>query len=186
MLWRIVKKTNMRHLTGIIWGLLFTFSLSAQLSDSLIISEIITIVNDINNNPDYKRLHEDGELTKRKFLIFEKHIGGFFSNVVYSDTLILSTENEFFYQKNSTTINEKYYFKNNKLIKYNEEIREKDILMHKLSAYFINERLIKTEIETHDNFEFDTEKQKRIIEKSKEEISLRQMTTSEWKQLFGK
>jgi len=176
----------MRHLTIIILGLLFTFSLSGQTSDSLIISEIITIVNDIDNNRDYKRLHEDGELTKRKFLIFEKRIGGFFSNVVYSDTIILSTENEYFYQKNSTTRNEKYYFKDNKLIKYNEETWEKDILMHKLSAYFISERLIKTEIETHDKFEFDNEKQIRIIEKSKEEISLRQMTTSEWKQLYGK
>lgn len=176
----------MRHLTVIICGLLFTFSLSGQTSDSLIISEIITNVNDIDNNPDYKRLHEDGELTKRKFLIFEKHIGGFFSNVVYSDTLILSTENGFFYQKDSTTRNEKYYFKDNKLIKYNEGIWEKNILIHKLSAYFINDRLMKTEIETHDNFEFDTEKQKRIIEKSREEISLRKMTTSEWEQLFGK
>ena len=176
----------MRHLITIIWGLLFALCLSAQTSDSLIISEIISNVNDIDNNPDFKRLHEDGELTKKKFLIFEKHIGGFFSNVVYSDTLILSTENEFFYQKNCRTRNEKYYFKDNKLIKYNEEIWEKDNLIHKLSAYFINGRLIKNEIETHDNFEFDKEKQRRIIEKSKEEISLRQTTTNEWKQLFGK
>tara|TARA_R110002020_G_scaffold432607_1_gene642668 strand:- start:1040 stop:1540 length:501 start_codon:yes stop_codon:yes gene_type:complete len=165
-------------------GLLFTFSLSAQTSDLLIISEINNTVNEIDNNPDYKRLHEDGELTKRELLIFEKHIGMFYSNVVYSDTLILLTENEFSYQKNSTIRNEKYYFKDNKLIKYNEEIWGKDILVHKLCAYFINERLIK--IETQDNFEFDTEKQKKVIEKSKEEISLRQLTTSEWKQLFGK
>ena len=176
----------MKHLVLIILGFILSVNINAQNSDSLIVSEADRIANYIDNNQDYLRLHEDGKLTKKKLLFFEKRIGSFYSNIVYSDSLILSTENEFFYKKNSRTKNEKFYFKENKLIKYIEEVNENNNLNHRIEAYFDNERMIRVEKEIHDNFVFDIEKQKSIIDKSKEEISLRQMTTSEWKRLFGK
>tara|TARA_R110001583_G_scaffold63217_2_gene185288 strand:- start:12191 stop:12724 length:534 start_codon:yes stop_codon:yes gene_type:complete len=175
----------MKQLILLIFGFVLSINLIAQESESLLVSKIDKIANDIDNNSKYQRLHEDGELTKKKLLFFEKHVGGFYSNVVYSDSLILSTENEFFYTKQSRTKNEKFYFRGHRLIKYTEKVFVNSILQRSIVAYFDNERLVKVEKEIHDKFLFDLEKQKTIIEKSKSEISLRQMTTCEWKRLFG-
>ncbi|BAX81821.1 hypothetical protein [Labilibaculum antarcticum] len=176
----------MKHLILLIFGFALSINLIAQESDSLLVSKIDKIANDIDNNPEYQRLHEDGELTKKKWMFFEKHVGGFYSNIVYSDSLILSTENEFFYAKQNRTKNEKFYFSEHRLIKYTEKVIVDSILRHRIDAYFDNEGLVKVENEIHDKFLFDLEKQKSIIDKSKKEISLRQMTTSEWVRLFGK
>lgn len=175
----------MKHLTILIFGFLLSTNLIGQETDSVLILKINDITADIENNPDYLRLHEDGELTKKK-LFFEKSVGGFYSNVVYLDSLILMTENEFFYDKNSRTKNEKFYFSDNVLIKFSEEIYDKSNLMHRIEIFYQDQKIIKVNKEIHDNFELDTDKKKSIIAKAKEEISLRQMTTSEWEQIFGK
>lgn len=175
----------MKYLIVIIIGLFLSVNLFAQVSDFVTVSKINEITADIDNNSDYLRLHEDGELSKKKLIFFEKTVGGFFSNIVYKDTLILSIENEFCYDRKSRTKNEKFYFTDNKLIKFSEEVHEKGMLRHRIDVFYKDQKIIKVDKEIHDSFKLDIEKKKSIIEKSKREISLRQMTTSEWKQIFG-
>ena len=137
----------------------------AQNSDSLVISKIDLIITDIDNNSDYLRLHEDGELSKKKMLFFNKTIGGYYSNIVYKDSLILSTENEYYYNKNDRTHNEKFYFSDNKIIKYIEEVYVKRNLKHKIEIYYKGQEIIKVNQEINDSFKLDNKKKKFIIEK---------------------
>ncbi|KXX66926.1 hypothetical protein [Flammeovirga sp. SJP92] len=176
----------MNHFIITLLGLFFTVNVIAQESESLIVSRIDSITYDIDNNSDNLGLHEDGELSKKRFLFFKKKIGGYFSNVVYKDTLVLSIENEYYYKKNGRTENEIFYFSENKLIKYSEETYTDKNLNHKVEIYYKDHKLIKVNKDIHDSFKLDAEKKESIIEKSKNEISRRQMTAIEWKRIFGK
>jgi len=178
-----MTKTN---LILLITGLFLSLNLTAQESDSILVSNIEKTVEDIDSNPNFLRLHEDGVFSKKRFLFFKRRTGSFYSNIVYADSLVLSTENVYSYFKTGKVRTEKFYFKGNKLIKYFKNLStNQEKPAHRIIAYFNNDRLIKVEKEINDDYVFDLEKQSYIIDKAKKEIELRKMTTREWKNLFG-
>ena len=124
---------------------LFTFSFYGQESGAskvLLIDSICSSINSLKPN-EYKTYQSSGIIEKKKFVFFYKtigsfHVDGFFIN----DKLLKVNYTEFLI---GSSANEVFYFKDNKLIKFERKFFNKNIsndveIIPK--AYFENDVLI--------------------------------------------
>ncbi|MBN2755595.1 MAG: hypothetical protein JXR51_00375 [Bacteroidales bacterium] len=79
--------------------ILLSINLVAQITDSLTVNQIDDFIFEQENIADLKNLHEDGILQKKRFLGFKKVTGSFYTNIIYSDTIIFSIENVYSHKK---------------------------------------------------------------------------------------
>jgi len=129
--------------------LLFILSFSFSFGQNIVfkkIAEIDSLCSSINKlkKSEYKTLQSSGVIKKKKFIFFNKTVGGFNQDVTFANNKILKiTYVEFLKDK---VKNERFYFSDNKLVKYEirtfdkTEIEKSEI---NSNAYFENEKLIK-------------------------------------------
>ena len=149
--------------------LLISSHVNGQISDSLMVNQIDSLVslipsNNVNND-FYHIIQASGRIDKKVIGLFKKQIGSLNSDVIYHDTLIYSIENVYSYSKDNKTLSETFYYKDNTLIKYikrlsvNPDLNPDDILKHEIIAYFNKNKLIKLTEKINDDYKFDLSEQ---------------------------
>lgn len=162
--------------------LLISFHVNGQISDSLMVNQIDSLVSLIpsNNvkNDFYHIIQASGRIDKKVMGLFKKQIGCLSSDVIYHDTLIYSIENVYSYKKDNKTLSETFYYMDNRLIKYikqlsiNPDLNPDVILKHKIIAYFNKNKLIKLTEKINDDYKFDLSEQLNIKRIATTEINI--------------
>jgi hypothetical protein len=152
-------------LSLVIMSFFSTLILYCQNYDSIKIDHIDDVISQIPSkvikDEYYSIIQAGGLIHKRVIGLIKIKTGGFSSDVIHHDTLIYSILNFYHYKKNDKTIDETFYYEDNRLIKYIEQqsVKRKkdsvDIIQHKRIAYFDNNRLLYTINTINDNYQFN-------------------------------
>lgn len=161
-------------------GIIISPGLSTQMNTDSIVLALKAYIDSTESQQELSKIHIDGLLTKR-ILVFNKRIGGFYSNLEYLNTNIFSFENQYQFKRKTEIHYNKYYFRDNSLIAYYESIRDVNGLRYQVASFFSDNALITAIVEVDtDDLKFNDLKVQQVSSKAVEALEYWQNVLSDW------